>query len=88
MGPASPDKLQDQSKMMEEIARASQESVLLESYRTMMPISLFVKPGKQPYYRVLIAAEQAGYTWELGDGTLRMRRTIGRSSDLVRSRKA
>ena len=64
---------EEQGKMAAEIARAAEISVLLESYSTMIPFSTFIKKGKQPFYNILVAAEKAGCTWELGDGTLRIR---------------
>lgn len=64
---------EDHGRMMAEIARAADVSVLLESYAGMMPVGTFIKEGKQPFYSVLIAAEKAGCLWEMGDGTLRIR---------------
>ena len=66
-------KPEDQGKMIEEIARATQDSVLMESYNSMIPISTFIKKGKQPFYHILVAVEKAGCLWELGEGTLRIR---------------
>ncbi len=55
------------------ISKAIGKPVLLESFIGSMPISLYVKAGKQPLYKILIGAEKAGYTWTFGDGTLRLR---------------
>ena len=80
--------LEDQGKLTAEIARAADESVLLESYASMVPISMFIKKGKQPFYRILVAAEKAGCTWELGEGTMRIRPTdwaIHRSQEISES---
>jgi len=64
---------QNQGKAVAEISRALGIPTLLESFSSDMPIALFVKPGKQPVYKVLIALEKAGYKWDRGDGTLRIR---------------
>ncbi len=63
----------DQSKTLVEISRATGWPVLFESFRQTMPIAMFIKPGKQPIYKVLIALEKGGYKWERGEGTLRIR---------------
>ena len=72
-GAQSPKLMEDQGKMMGEIARAAKIAVLLESYASMVPVSGFIKKGKQPFYHILVAAEKAGCVWELGEGTLRIR---------------
>jgi hypothetical protein len=64
---------QNQGKAVAEISRALGIPTLLESFSSDMPIALFLKPGKQPVYKVLIALEKAGYKWDRGDGTLRVR---------------
>jgi len=55
------------------LSRAFGAPVLLESFTRMNPIGGFVKPGKQPLYKVLIGLEKAGYIWERGDGAFRIR---------------
>lgn len=72
-GTQSPNLMEEQGKMMGEIARAAETAVLLESYASMIPVSGFMKKGKQPFYHILVAAEKAGCIWELGEGTLRIR---------------
>jgi len=72
-GAQSPNLMEEQGKMMGEIARAAETAVLLESYASMVPVSGFMKKGKQPFYHILVAAEKAGCIWELGEGTLRIR---------------
>jgi hypothetical protein len=63
----------DQSKTLAEISRATGWPVLFESFARTMPIAMFVKPGKQPVYKVLIALEKGSFKWERGDGMLRIR---------------
>ena len=55
------------------IAKAVGMPVLLESFKGLLPINLFVHAGKQPMYKILIGLEKAGYTWNLDDGVLRIR---------------
>lgn len=64
---------ENQGKMIEEISRAFGMPVILEAFNSSMPIGPFVRPGKQPLYKVLIAFEKAGYIWEQGNGTFRVR---------------
>ncbi|MCX6376590.1 MAG: hypothetical protein NTU88_11255, partial [Armatimonadetes bacterium] len=64
---------ESQGKATAEISRALGMPVLLESYSMNMPIAMFVKPGKQPVYKVLIALEKAAYKWSRGENTLRIR---------------
>jgi len=56
-----------------EIARATGMPVLMESFASAMPLAMFLKPGKQPLYRILIGLEKAGFTWELSERMLRIR---------------
>jgi hypothetical protein len=58
---------------LSQISTAFGAPVLLESFAPIMPIGGFVKPGKQPLYKVLIGLEKAGYTWDRGDGVFRIR---------------
>jgi hypothetical protein len=63
-----------QWKVLAEIARATGSPVLKESFDTEMVIlGLFVHPGKQALYKVLIGLEKAGCTWARDDGVLRIR---------------
>ncbi|MHB1455812.1 MAG: hypothetical protein ACYC0V_02745 [Armatimonadota bacterium] len=64
---------ENQGKMIEEISRAFGMPVILEAFNSSMPIGPFVKPGKQPLYMVLAAFEKAGYIWEKGTGTFRVK---------------
>lgn len=60
--------------MMAEAARATGYPVLLESFKKLKPLDLFVRPGKQPVYKLLIGLEKAGYTWiKDPDKTIRIR---------------
>ena len=72
-GPQPPNQAEEYGKMIAEVARATGKSVLVESYDSAIPISTFLKTGKQPFYKVLVAAEKAGCRWEMGEGTLRIR---------------
>jgi len=66
------DKLQ--GKMLAEISRATGYPVFKESFgQEMVVLGLFVRPGKQPLYKVLIGIEKAGCTWARDDGILRIR---------------
>jgi len=58
---------------MAEISRALGVPVLFESFARLMPVSIFVKPGKQPLYKVLIGLEKCDLGWELDDDALRVR---------------
>ncbi|WP_319586257.1 hypothetical protein [uncultured Desulfobulbus sp.] len=62
-----------QGKMIEEISRAFGMPVIVEAFNSSMPVGPFVRPGKQPLYKVLVAFEKAGYIWEKGSGTFRVR---------------
>ncbi len=62
-----------QSKTLEEMSRALGWSVYFESFDRMMPLAMFVKSGKQPLYKTLVAVEKAGYKWEHGERSLRIR---------------
>ena len=64
---------ESQGKAVAEISRALGMPTLLESFASDLPIALFVKPGKQPLYNVLIAFEKGGYLWDRTDGMLRIR---------------
>jgi hypothetical protein len=64
-----------QGKAVEKLAQVLGWPVYLESFTSTMPLSAFIKPGKQPVYKVLVAMEKAGYKWEHGEGTLRVRPT-------------
>ena len=60
--------------MMAEAARATGYPVFLESFRKPKPLDLFVRPGKQPVYKLLIGLEKAGYTWVTdADKSIRIR---------------
>jgi len=63
-----------QGKILVEISRAIGSPVLKEQYAgEMVVLGLFVRPGKQPLYKVLIGLEKAGCTWARDDGVLRIR---------------
>lgn len=71
---SDPSKVKEsQGKVIDEISRAFGMPVILEAFNSSMPIGPFVKPGKQPVYMVLAAFEKAGYLWEKGTGTFRVR---------------
>lgn len=55
------------------ISKAIGAPVMLESFPRLLPPSLFIRPGKQPLYKVLIGLEKTGFTWELDDDALRVR---------------
>lgn len=64
----------NQGKILAEISRALGGPLLKESFDTeMAPIGLYVHPGKQPLYKVLIGLEKAGNTWVRDGDTLRVR---------------
>jgi hypothetical protein len=73
----SPDELSDTPEnagmTMALISKAIGVPVLLESFPRSLPPSLFIHPGKQPLYKVLIGLEKTGLNWELGDDALRVR---------------
>ncbi|MHB1000704.1 MAG: hypothetical protein ACYC27_15795 [Armatimonadota bacterium] len=72
--PNNPEKMKEsQGKAIEEIARAFGMPVMLETFNSSLPIALFLKPGKQPLYKVLISLEKSGYKWEKGEGDFRIR---------------
>lgn len=64
---------EDAGLFMKELARATGWSVLFESFDELNNLTSLVVLGKQPLYKVLIALEKAGYLWERGEGTLRIR---------------
>jgi hypothetical protein len=64
---------ESQGKVIEEISRALGTPVLMESFHGVLPLSVFIKAGKQPVYKILIALEKGNYSWERGDGALRVR---------------
>ena len=64
---------ESQGKVIAEISRALGTPVLMESFAQVLPLSAFITPGKQPVYKVLIALEKGNYSWERGDGVLRIR---------------
>ncbi len=55
------------------ISEALGKPVVAECFRSMMPVALFLGPGKQPAYRLLAALEKAGYECEMGAVALRVR---------------
>ncbi len=60
--------------MMAEASRATGYPVLMESFKKPRPVDLFVHPGKQQVYKLLIGLEKAGYTWiKDDDKTIRVR---------------
>ena len=63
----------DLSKAAAEISKATGNPVLMESFTKMMAVGRYLKPGKQPFYKILIGLEKAGYTWERSGDTLRIR---------------
>lgn len=72
------------------ISKALGRAVLLESFEEMTPPCIFMKPGKQPAYNILIALEKAGYVWTKQDSMFRIRpddwatrRTYLISEDLI-----
>ncbi|MCX6376470.1 MAG: hypothetical protein NTU88_10640, partial [Armatimonadetes bacterium] len=68
------DSEKNQGKILAEISRAMGGPLLKESFDTeMAPIGLYIHPGKQPLYKVLIALEKAGSIWNMDDGVLRIR---------------
>ena len=62
-----------QGKAIAEISRVLGEPVVLESFTNLMPVSVHLKSGKQPVYKIMIALEKADYSWEHQDGVLRIR---------------
>ena len=63
-------------KAMAQLSAAIGCPILMESFTGLMPPVVFLTPGKQPLYKVMIACEKAGMTWELtDDDTLRLRPT-------------
>ncbi len=64
---------ESQGKVIAEISRALGMPVLMESFNSVMPLSTFVKAGKQPVYKVLVALEKANCAWERVDGSLTVR---------------
>ena len=60
-------------KVVGAISKATGKSILLESFPEELPWWVFVKPGKQPFYHLLVALEKAGQQWTLGDAALRVR---------------
>ena len=63
-------------KAMAKLSAAIGCPILLESFTGLIPPVVFITPGKQPLYKVMIACEQAGMSRELtDDDTLRLRPT-------------
>jgi hypothetical protein len=58
---------------MEVISKAFDRPVLVEQFSGLMPLSLFIKPGKQPVYKVLVGLEKAGYIWDQDEKIYRIR---------------
>jgi hypothetical protein len=58
---------------MKLISKAFDRPVLFESFVGRMPLGLYIHPGKQQLYKVLIGLEKAGYTWAQDDGVFRIR---------------
>ncbi len=56
-----------------ELSRAIGMPVLVETFSKTLPVGLFIKPGKQPFYKVLISLEKAGYVWDFGEGMFRIK---------------
>ena len=63
----------DPGKMVEAISKATGMPVLLESFKSPIPLEVFLKPGKQPLYQILIGIEKAGDVWEIENKMLRIR---------------
>ncbi len=57
-------------KAVSMIAEAIGRPVLLESFARLLPPGGYIRKGKQPLYKILIAFEKSGYTWELSDGEI------------------
>ena len=75
-------------KVVAAISKAVGKPVLVESFIGSMPLELYLKPGKQPLYKILIGLEKAAYTWTFGEGALRIRPedwAIQRSYDIAES---
>lgn len=64
---------EDQAKAIDEIARATGYTMMVESFNTSLPITLFLKAGKQPVWKILAGLEKGGYTWTKDGGVLRVR---------------
>lgn len=70
---ASASKAEEHGKTVAALSSALGMPVLLESFDRLMPLSVFLTPGKQPVYKIMIALEKAGYSWELENKSLRIR---------------
>lgn len=62
-----------QEKLLTELSRAIGWNLYLEAFSQRTPLGVFIHAGKQPLYKVLVALEKSGYTWERGDKSLRVR---------------
>ncbi|MHB0999689.1 MAG: hypothetical protein ACYC27_10635 [Armatimonadota bacterium] len=63
----------DTAKAVSAISKTIGLPFEMESFQHTIPIGLFMKPGKQPLYKILIGLEKAGYTWNIDDDILRVR---------------
>ena len=61
------------ARAVAKISEAAGFAAMLESFTKANPIAIYLKPGKQPVYKIMIGLEKAGYTWDLEDSTLRIR---------------
>jgi len=64
---------EEHGKTVAALSSALGMPVLLESFDRLMPLSVFLTPGKQPVYKIMIALEKAGYSWEMENKSLRIR---------------
>ena len=55
------------------ISEAANYTVMLESFTELASIATYLKPGKQPFYKILIGLEKAGYEWKAENKALRVR---------------
>lgn len=69
--PAYDAKLNGQT--IEAISKATGFTVMLESFPDSGLIAPYLKPGKQPVYKIMIGLEKAGLSWKLEHSSLRIR---------------
>ncbi len=67
------DALSANAVAVHEIAKATGCTVMLEAFTKPAAVSTYLKPGKQPFYKILIGLEKAGYEWKSEEKTLRIR---------------
>lgn len=67
------DALSANAVAVDAIAKATGFAVMLESFTKPTSIATYLKPGKQPFYKILIGLEKAGYEWKSESRTLRIR---------------